>query len=82
MTSTNKFMQPFFVETEKEALRIFTHNVNGIALWKSNASDYSLYQVGMFNDQDGSMVRAYFDEDGNCREGMKKIISGSAVRKE
>lgn len=61
---TGKFMSPMFVEageTEKEkeaadrlATRQFKSNLNNIQLWKDNANDYSLFRVGMFNDETGS----------------------------
>ena len=83
---TNKFMQPIFIKQEqtadKEALRIFGHNVNSIPLWKDNASDYSFYKLGAFDDMEGILCRGYTDEDGNYREGIQKLASGTAVRKE
>lgn len=61
---TGKFMSPMFVEggeTEKEkeaadrlAIRQFKSNLNNIQLWKDNANDYSLFRVGMFNDETGA----------------------------
>lgn len=83
---TNKFMQPFFLKedetADKEALRLFSHNVNSIPLWKNNSSDYSLYKLGAFDDITGTLIKGYYDDEHNYREGILKLASGTAVRKE
>ena len=53
---TNKFFEPTFIESEKEALRLFKHQVNNIPLWKSNASDYSLFKIGTFDQSTGTVI--------------------------
>lgn len=53
-----KFMSPMFVEegeyAEASAIRQFKSNVNNIQLWKDNADDFSLYHVGIFDDETGA----------------------------
>lgn len=61
---TNKYMNPMFIEsgtTEKEqeesdrlAIRQFKSSLNSIQLWKDNPNDYSLYRVGIFDDEQGA----------------------------
>lgn len=75
---TQKFMNPMFVEsgdTKKEvemsdrlATRQFKSNLNNIQLWKDNANDYSLYRVGIFDDEGGAMATQ-----------LEKVASGRSV---
>lgn len=55
---TGAFMQPQFIkgkEWKKQAIRIFQHNINNIGIWKSNPTDYSLYYIGVFNEETGEI---------------------------
>ena len=69
---TQKFMQPMMVENEEYgeqlAIRQFKSNVNNIKLWKDNPNDYSLYRVGIFNDETGAEASV-----------VEKVISGRSV---
>lgn len=69
---TGKFMSPMFVEeseiSEKEAIRQFKSNLNNIKLWKDNPSDFSLWYVGRFDDENGTDAVVVY-----------KIISGRSV---
>lgn len=69
---TGKFMNPMFVErsdhAETEATRQFKSNMNNIKLWKDNPNDFSLYLVGLFDDESGAASSA-----------ITKIISGRSV---
>ena len=69
---TGKYMQPMFVESNEYsnriAIRQFKSNVNNIKLWKDNPNDYSLYLVGMFDDEEGAEAAV-----------LEKIISGRSV---
>lgn len=72
---TGKFMNPMYVEATDDvelanniATRDFRSNVNNITLWKSNPNDYSLYLVGMFDDEAGAE-----------KTPLEKIISGRSV---
>lgn len=68
---TATFLQPVFVEKEDEILRIFTYQINNTPIWKDNASDFSLYYLGTFDNDSGTIV-------GDI---PKKIISGHSVRR-
>lgn len=69
---TGTFLQPTFGETKEELKRVFEYQINNIKLWKENASDFSLYSIGKF-DQDLGLIKPDF----------YKICSGpSVVRKE
>lgn len=69
---TGKFMSPMFVEkdeyAEKQAIRQFKSNLNNIKLWKDNPNDYSLWEVGVFDDMSGTNAIV-----------INKIIDGRSV---
>lgn len=67
---TQSFLQPQFGETKEELLRIFSHQINNIPLWKENASDFSLYSLGTFDESTGMFSTS-----------ITKIISGHSVLK-
>ena len=50
---TSKFLQPMFIPTEAEALRLFKHMINTNPLWKSNPAHFSLYSIAEFDDEAG-----------------------------
>lgn len=68
---TATFLQPVFVEKEDEILRIFTYQINNTPIWKDNASDFSLYYLGNFDSDSGTIIA----------DIPKKIISGHSVRR-
>lgn len=68
---TQTFLQPVFVEKEDEILRIFTYQINNTPIWKDNASDFSLYYLGTFDSESGTIK-------GDI---PKKVISGHSVRR-
>ena len=67
-----KFMSPIFVEegdyAEPNAIRQFKSNINNIQLWKDNADDFSLYRVGIFDDESGAYSTP-----------LEKVASGRSV---
>lgn len=69
---TGKFMNPMFIEkddfAEQQAIRQFRSNLNNIKLWKDNPNDFSLYLVGLFDDESGAAATA-----------INKIINGRSV---
>lgn len=69
---TGKFMSPMFTEdnelSDSLAIREFGSNLNNIRLWKDNANDYSLYKVGIFDDESGAESIA-----------LEKVASGRSV---
>lgn len=72
---TGKFMNPMYVEetedkemADKLAERQFRSHMNEIKLWKDNPNDYSLYLVGIFDDETGAEATA-----------INKIIGGRSV---
>ena len=69
---TNKFMQPTFIESENEALRLFKFQVNSIDLWKMNASDYSLFKIGTYDQATGTVIGIQ----------PEKVIGGRSVLNE
>lgn len=53
---TGKFLQPSFFNDEKEALRTFKYQVNNIAIWRDNSSDFSFYKLGTYDDETGTII--------------------------
>ena len=69
---TNSFLQPTMIESIEEAQRLFAYQVNSIGLWKENPEDYSLYHIGTFDQETGTLI------------GIEpvKVIGGRAVKKQ
>lgn len=69
---TGKYMQPMFIEQDETAdnlaTRQFKSNLNNITLWKDNANDFSLYRVGIFDDEAGAEATP-----------ITKVVSGRSV---
>lgn len=68
---TGKFLQPTFGEDLEAIKRTFSYQINNIPIWKDNASDFSLYKIGLFSEVSGMII-----------PDLEKIISGHSVRKE
>lgn len=69
---TGTFLQPTFGENIEALKRIFATQINTIAIWKENASDFSFYQLGLFDQETGRIV-----------SDVVKLVSGhSVLRKE
>lgn len=61
---TSKFMQPFFLKGKthkEEAERLFRSQGTNITLWKDNPNDYTLYEIGKFDENSGK-ITIYEDE--------------------
>lgn len=69
---TGTFLQPTFGENIDALKRIFTTQINTIAIWKENASDFSLYQLGYFDQETGEIIP----------EVIKLVSGHSVLRKE
>lgn len=50
---TQTYMQPVFIESVEEGIRLFTYQINNIALWKDNPNDYTLFLLGTFDQESG-----------------------------
>ena len=53
---TNRFMAPSYFEDDAIATRQFRSNINNITLWKENASDFSLWKLGTYDDATGTII--------------------------
>ena len=53
---TNSFLSPTFIESIEEAERLFSYQINTIGLWKENPEDFSLYHIGTFDQETGSLI--------------------------
>lgn len=51
------FLNPRLFRTRGEAERDFREAVNSIDLWKNNASDFSLYELGAYDENTGEIVQ-------------------------
>ena len=64
------FYAPSLFNTEAEAKRNFATAINQNPLWHDNASDFSLYKLGSFNDSTGLITTE-----------LQKVVSGHSVKK-
>lgn len=53
---TGEFMNPFYCRNEDEAKRIFAHNISKIEIWKENAEQFELYDLGLLNTETGIII--------------------------
>lgn len=51
-----KFMQPNFTENQETAKRIFAHQLKNIDLWRENAEQFELYDLGLFCVDTGNII--------------------------
>ena len=67
--TANRFMTPSLIMSENEAKRAFKSQVNNIQIWKDNPEDFSLYKLGNFDEETGTII------------GIKpeKIVGGRSV---
>lgn len=64
-----RFMQPNFIRSEVEATRLFKYQLNENPIWKSNAADFGLYCLGVFDEERGFTERK-----------VSKIMGGLSVK--
>lgn len=69
---TNKFLQPLFIPTDEEAIRMFKYMLNNDAIWKSNPSHFDLWKIGWFDDEVGML-----ETDNKLIQGGTAIIERS-----
>lgn len=67
---SNVFLTPIFVKNISEAQRSFEWQINNTPIWKDNPSDFSLWRLGFFDEELGSIT---------C--DVEKIINGRSVRR-
>lgn len=53
---TGSFLAPQFIATKEEALRVFTYQINNTPIWKDNPEDFSLYALGTFDQETGTVI--------------------------
>ena len=64
------FYAPSLFNTEAEAKRNFATAINQNPIWHDNASDYSLFKLGTYDDTTGLITAE-----------LEKIVSGHSVKK-
>lgn len=53
---TGNFLNPTTIKTDQEAIRMFKYQINNTAIWTDNPEDFSLYKVGTFDDETGTII--------------------------
>lgn len=67
------YSQPFYSQTNGSALRAFSDHVNDPqSNVNKHPADYFLYQLGTFNDQDGTITSDKPTRIGSAAEYLKK----------
>lgn len=56
------FLQPTFAGTLDEIKRSFKYQINNNPIWRDNPSDFSLYNIGEFDDQTGEIISSVYKE--------------------
>ena len=65
---TGVFLQPNFGTNTEEMIRLFRYQIRNTPLWKSNASDFSLYKLATYNQETGEIIPSF-----------EKLINGRAM---
>ena len=52
---TEQFLQPIFVHNEEEAKRVFAYQLQSNPLWKDNAEQFEIYNMGWFDTERGTI---------------------------
>lgn len=52
----NNFLSPTLISDDNLAKRQFKTQINTLDLWRENASDFSLYMLGSFNEETGEII--------------------------
>lgn len=63
------FLTPTPFRTEGEAQRQFKDAINNNRIWQDNASDFSLYKLG-----------SYDENTGEIKPELTKVVSGHALK--
>ncbi len=63
------FLTPTVFRNEGEAKRQFKDAIKNNRIWKDNASDFSLYELGSFDENTGEI-----------KPNLTKVISGHAYK--
>ena len=53
------YLQPFYSRSRGEALRAFEDAVNREGSFKAHVADYTLFEIGEFDDSSGQIVMHY-----------------------
>lgn len=53
---TDRYNSPVLMINDDEAKRAFKSQVNNIQIWKDNPADFSLYNMGTFEEETGDMT--------------------------
>ena len=64
------FYAPSLFNTEAEAKRNFATAINQNPIWHDNASDFSLFKLGSYDDSTGLITTK-----------LEKVVSGHSVKK-
>lgn len=64
------FYAPSLFNTEAEAKRNFATAINQNPIWHDNASDFSLFKLGSYDDSTGLITSE-----------LEKVVSGHSVKK-
>lgn len=53
---TGEFLSPVFVHNKEEAKRFFSYQLNNTELWKQNAEQFTLWDLGLFDSTTGNII--------------------------
>lgn len=61
-----EFMNPMFVHNQEEAKRLFKYQLTSNPIWKDNAEQFEMYDLGLLDTQTGNII-------GNDEEPLNNL---------
>lgn len=84
--TTSTFRQPFYAMNMDDAKRAFKMIITSNDLMKQNPSDFELYEMGSFDDEEGIIRANYLDVKFDTMQGEtivpKRLFKGGEVYRE
>lgn len=59
---TGEFMTPMYVHNQEEAARLFKYNLEHTQLWKENAEQFEMHNLGILDTQTGNIISCLPDK--------------------
>lgn len=63
----DEVMTPNFVHNHEEAKRLFKYQITSNPIWKENAEQFELYDLGLLDTKTGNII-------GNDKKPLNKLI--------
>lgn len=71
---SNQYFSPFYAKNFELAKRSLTLSFNSESMLVHYPSDYSLWLLGEFDDEDGVITTVVIDDDGNSVPARERLV--------